>query len=416
MDELAALSLRTLDECTVFRSSIDKVWCRLIIIANAKYTRHDVLYESPMPMLSDLPTGQKLKLIMIPGVSANSPQLGVNPPQIDKPTLKSLLQNDLEIDPCVLDFLAYGYDGFHRFSTAESFTCIVATTVYVLAWTTMHKDGSTSGIFIERRMLGFFSRLSNTLETYKAYGHSAALLAFVTCLETCRYLDLDTAQKMQLSSEPGLAALTNFNSDTIFDPQRKFDVHDILRWSKAASATHTNIASKMRLIGTVKSITEAIINGFAADLDIPAHVVLEIEKRNRGLRGASRLLHGRAKGLEGYLVLLKERAGQESDILFVLLTHEDSIAHAELASATHRIAEHTRRDSSSMKTIAVMTMVFLPATFLAALFDLPFFDFSDPTSTGVLPAFKWYLIFTVPLTILVFLLWLLFNKRDVVGR
>jgi len=35
------------------------------------------------------------------------------------------------------------------------------------------------------------------------------------------------------------------------------------------------------------------------------------------------------------------------------------------------LAKAAREDSYSMKTIAVMTMAFLPATYLAALFALP---------------------------------------------
>jgi hypothetical protein len=39
-------------------------------------------------------------------------------------------------------------------------------------------------------------------------------------------------------------------------------------------------------------------------------------------------------------------------------------ASVNLAAASQKIAEDALRDSTAMKTIAVMTLIFLPATFL----------------------------------------------------
>jgi hypothetical protein len=56
-----------------------------------------------------------------------------------------------------------------------------------------------------------------------------------------------------------------------------------------------------------------------------------------------------------------------------------------------------------MKTIAIMTMAFLPGTFLAALFAVPSLDWSGPkVSTNNL----WvYWAFTIPFTLVVFTIW-----------
>ena len=91
-----------------------------------------------------------------------------------------------------------------------------------------------------------------------------------------------------------------------------------------------------------------------------------------------------------------------------MLTHEDADAGILLAAAT-------RRDSSSMKTIAIMTMVFLPGTFLAALFAMP--PLRLDTSLVVAHNFWIYWACFAPLTGLVFLVWLaisewkLFSKK-----
>lgn len=98
--------------------------------------------------------------------------------------------------------------------------------------------------------------------------------------------------------------------------------------------------------------------------------------------------------------------------LFALLTHEDAATGVKLAASSTRIAEDTKRDSSSMKTVAVMTMAFLPGTFVAALLALPSFDWGPAAGQ-----FWVYWAVTIPSTILVFLIWgLLTNGRWVKER
>jgi hypothetical protein len=87
--------------------------------------------------------------------------------------------------------------------------------------------------------------------------------------------------------------------------------------------------------------------------------------------------------------------------LFALLTHED-------AGTSALIAAISQRDGSAMKTIAIMTMVFLPATFFAALFAIPSLRWDQK---DVIQENFWvYWAFTLPSTAAVFLIWLVINK------
>jgi Mg2+ and Co2+ transporter CorA len=84
------------------------------------------------------------------------------------------------------------------------------------------------------------------------------------------------------------------------------------------------------------------------------------------------------------------------------------------AEASHEIAEAAKKDSSDMKTIAIMTMAFLPATFLAALFAIPSLDWQ---SDNVIQSNHWvYWAFTIPATILDFFSWYLLNQRALLRR
>lgn len=59
------------------------------------------------------------------------------------------------------------------------------------------------------------------------------------------------------------------------------------------------------------------------------------------------------------------------------------------------------QDSTSMKTIAFITMAFLPGTFLASMFAMPVFPHDH-----IEKAFWLYWAICIPLTAIVFLIWL----------
>ncbi|KIV92162.1 hypothetical protein PV10_06623 [Exophiala mesophila] len=99
-----------------------------------------------------------------------------------------------------------------------------------------------------------------------------------------------------------------------------------------------------------------------------------------------------------------------------------------------RLARSSRSDSNTMKAITILTMVFLPATFICSLFGMGFFGFdfgsdSDPDSQSttvvdrqdnnhhirIADQFWVYFAITVPLTILVlavFAAWLRWGDTD----
>jgi hypothetical protein len=90
------------------------------------------------------------------------------------------------------------------------------------------------------------------------------------------------------------------------------------------------------------------------------------------------------------------------------MTRDDALATIELTRAT-------ARDSSSMKVVAVMTMAFLPGTFIAALFSVPSLQWD--ASSVVQDKFWVYWAFTLPLTALVFALWMLLTQaKELVKR
>jgi Mg2+ and Co2+ transporter CorA len=84
-------------------------------------------------------------------------------------------------------------------------------------------------------------------------------------------------------------------------------------------------------------------------------------------------------------------------------------ATLQLGEATRQIAEDSKRDSTSMKAIAAVTMFFLPGTFAASLFAMPIFRWNASSGTDVVSHRIWvYWAVTIPLTLVTFgcfLLW-----------
>jgi uncharacterized BrkB/YihY/UPF0761 family membrane protein len=83
------------------------------------------------------------------------------------------------------------------------------------------------------------------------------------------------------------------------------------------------------------------------------------------------------------------------------------------------LAESQHRDSLSMKTLAIVTMFFLPGSFVSALFSTSMFDWDsvNPSSNSIgvrpTPQFGLYWAITIPLTIITFMLffmWLWMTK------
>ena len=79
-----------------------------------------------------------------------------------------------------------------------------------------------------------------------------------------------------------------------------------------------------------------------------------------------------------------------------------------MASISTSIAAITKDDSFAMRTIAIMTIVFLPATAISSLFSTSMFDWQAAAGSPVVSIrFCIYLTIAIPLTFLVFGLWLL---------
>ncbi|CAN9385152.1 unnamed protein product [Alternaria alternata] len=104
--------------------------------------------------------------------------------------------------------------------------------------------------------------------------------------------------------------------------------------------------------------------------------------------------------------------------------NKDSLAMAELQTELARIqttiANTTKEDSYAMRTIAIMSIIFLPGTFVSSFFSMDMFDWQAPKGTSVVSFRFWiYWAVTAPLTAVVVSIWFLWlrthKKHEVDG-
>ncbi|XXH01977.1 hypothetical protein Hte_008341 [Hypoxylon texense] len=337
----------------------------------------------------------------------------------------------MNMNPSALWLLRSEYDGFHHFLSSEKSgsadTYYIGTSNFVLIWTFDRRCGphphtpthtqtqthtQTHALWILRQQQSINSHAPaawflHVLRRHQDHVRSPFLLAYAAALGTCCTFDGEIAYRAHVVRliERQTGYSTHSSSVGI---EERLGVQSLTVSIKEVGQVLNHNANKerhFRLMGNVLDFIaeRAVPEGRGDDR--------EVESTKR-LLAAVPLLRSRMHASEEYLKYLKERAERLSTVLFALLTHEDSATHAELADASRQIAEAAQRDSSSMKTVAIMTMAFLPATFFAALFSVPSLDWRpDPGQNVVQSNFWIYWAFTLPATALVFGLWLLFDHR-----
>ncbi|UQC79321.1 uncharacterized protein CLUP02_04800 [Colletotrichum lupini] len=93
----------------------------------------------------------------------------------------------------------------------------------------------------------------------------------------------------------------------------------------------------------------------------------------------------------------------------------DAKTNQEISRVNLDVAKMTRRDGSIMKSIAVLGMIFLPASFATAFFSMDFFDLPKQGKGGILSSLFWiYVLAAVLLTLgtMAIFYFCILKKRD----
>ncbi|RDW68960.1 uncharacterized protein DSM5745_08720 [Aspergillus mulundensis] len=123
------------------------------------------------------------------------------------------------------------------------------------------------------------------------------------------------------------------------------------------------------------------------------------------LKTRQRILHEekRAHSLKTRSKSLNDRHQNEINLAFNLVNQS--------------LGRDQRTDSNMMKTVAVVSMVYLPGTFVSGLYGTNFFSFqADPGNTWLMADEFWmYWAVTLPLTFATMLVWAIWHWWDKLG-
>ncbi|CAI6337532.1 unnamed protein product [Periconia digitata] len=107
---------------------------------------------------------------------------------------------------------------------------------------------------------------------------------------------------------------------------------------------------------------------------------------------------------------VQKRIENLNTVLYTVLSQINSKNQGELAKINLQIAQAVRSDSIPMRTIAYVTLVFLPGALIASIFGMNFFEFDSASNTVVVASSFWkYWAITIPFTLLVVAVWNVWN-------
>lgn len=113
----------------------------------------------------------------------------------------------------------------------------------------------------------------------------------------------------------------------------------------------------------------------------------------RNIQSACEMKIELAQSQHGHIQTLRNRVNAQLDVTKALIAQRDTQLNID-------IAEAMKRDAEIMRSIAAITMIFLPATFVATFFSMVFFRIGDESSSPlkVDERIWYYPAVTVPIT------------------
>ncbi|KAF8188035.1 hypothetical protein BJ912DRAFT_408681 [Pholiota molesta] len=271
-----------------------------------------------------------------------------------------------------------------------------------------------------------YSVLMPQTSTYVIYNCSAvAKKLLVSCAQTqepptlLRPFAVDTFLVEDML-ETWTVKLSKFRTRLIgYEEDQALFSHTAAHNARAVADLHNLSQNLNVVVGNLidyKDRNQFFISARERYLSLLAESHFHMQERSIGsITDALGLLTSRATMLMTWATNYNERTKIRINMFFNLTTQGDSRTNLDIARLTTKIAVASQKDSSSMITIAAVTMFFLPGSFVCAVFSMVFFD-SHPGTAGRMElsvAPQWWLFpsITIPLTIIAFIIWLIWRRR-----
>ncbi|KAM7210731.1 hypothetical protein V8F06_013893 [Rhypophila decipiens] len=330
-------------------------------------------------------------------------------------------------DPLAMQMIYRESYGFQQLNAERSSdeelsaldTYYLKTISNLIIWSYDRKYDCTRAMFIPRvsdSVLdgnGIFASFVGMLDLQKDLVHlgSAWVLRLIALIELSRWIDqiLDQVLELLRSAEShtghGCWEAWEFSERAGNTVQRA--PLETKRWNNVSAISmglgfsvstlanverHIKIASELGAFEELLDEAAAVlasgsVNQHAATALAEVKTALSFHLRQVFLRTAD-------------VAYMQERAKSQLSVIFNLVNQTHTVANLSIAASA-------KKDSSSMKAIAMIAFLFLPGTFFATLFAIPSLHWSE--DVVVSPRFWIYWAFTVPCTLLLFGLYLGWN-------
>ncbi|KAH6850236.1 hypothetical protein B0I37DRAFT_413649 [Chaetomium sp. MPI-CAGE-AT-0009] len=156
-----------------------------------------------------------------------------------------------------------------------------------------------------------------------------------------------------------------------------------------------------------------------------------VDKLHRSMLARLDFYQAKLKGIENYAHITLERLTIQRAALYNIIAQKESKLGLTMAGEQRRLAHASKRDSTSMKILSLLGAIFLPATYLASIFGMTFFNFvpdggnePSPPTTGntsaaeppppwnpVSPLLWIYFAITIPITLVIVIGWRWWDRR-----
>ncbi|QSZ30634.1 hypothetical protein DSL72_000192 [Monilinia vaccinii-corymbosi] len=124
------------------------------------------------------------------------------------------------------------------------------------------------------------------------------------------------------------------------------------------------------------------------------------------------------QGIESYAYTTLQRLDiQRSAVrdpthqLYNIIAQKESKLNFQMAKEQRQLAHAAKRDSSTMKTISLLSAIFFPGAYLASVFSMTFFNFQDASAPAVSESFWVYWAVTIPCTMIIVGCWYIWEKK-----
>ena len=112
------------------------------------------------------------------------------------------------------------------------------------------------------------------------------------------------------------------------------------------------------------------------------------------------------KGQHTRSVAIEARLKNELNLALNLVAQQESGAIVRISQAAHS-------DGAAMRAVAVVTLVFLPSTFVSTIFSTTFFGSGSSSASWTVSKKFWiYWVFSVPLTVVTIGMWVCWQRRN----